>query len=31
LGTIRNEAEMAWDMQVVGSDLGFMFNTITQV
>src|SRR5580693_8314277 len=31
LGTIRNECEMAFDMQVVGADLGFMFNTITQV
>ncbi len=31
LGTIRNEAEMAWDMQIVGKDLGFMFNSITQV
>lgn len=31
LGTIRNEAEMAFDMQVVGSDLGFFFNGITSV
>ena len=29
LGTIRNEAEMAFDMQVVGSDLGFFFSGIT--
>jgi hypothetical protein len=29
LGTIRNEAEMAFDMQVVGSDLGYFFNAIT--
>lgn len=31
LGTIRNEAEMAFDMRVVGNDLGFFFNTITSV
>jgi len=31
LGTIRNEAEMAFDMQPVGTDLGFFFNAITQV
>jgi hypothetical protein len=31
LGTIRNECEMAFDMQVVGSDLGFYFSVITQV
>lgn len=31
LGTIRNEGEMAFDMQVVGSDLGFFFNGITVV
>ena len=31
LGTIRNEAEMAFDMQPVGTDLGFFFNGITQV
>ena len=30
LGTVRNEAEMAFDMQVVGSDLGFYFSGITQ-
>jgi hypothetical protein len=29
LGTIRNECEMAFDMQVVGSDLGFFFSNIT--
>lgn len=29
LGTIRNEAEMAFDMQVVGSDLGFFWSGIT--
>ena len=29
LGTIRNECEMAFDMQVVGSDLGFFFSGIT--
>lgn len=28
LGTIRNEADMAFDMQVVGSDLGYFFNGI---
>jgi hypothetical protein len=26
--TVRTEAEMAFDMQVVGSDLGYFFNTI---
>lgn len=31
LGTIRNEAEMAFDMQIVGKDLGFYFSVITQV
>jgi len=29
LGTIRNECEMAFDMQVVGSDLGYFFSGIT--
>ncbi len=29
LGTIRNESEMAFDMQVVGSDLGFFWSGIT--
>lgn len=29
LGTIRNEAEMAFDMQVVGADLGFFWSGIT--
>jgi hypothetical protein len=28
--TIRTEAEMAFDMQVVGTDLGYFFNGITQ-
>ncbi len=28
LGTIRNEADMAFDMQVVGSDLGYFFSGI---
>lgn len=28
LGTIRNEGEMAFDMQVVGSDLGYFFSGI---
>ncbi len=28
LGTIRNEAEMAFDMQIVGSDLGFFWSAI---
>lgn len=28
LGTIRNEGEMSFDMQVVGSDLGFFFSGI---
>lgn len=28
LGTIRNEADMAFDMQVVGQDLGFFFSSI---
>ncbi len=31
LGTIRNEAEMAFDMQVVGADLGFFWSAITTV
>ena len=30
LGTIRNEADMAFDMQVVGSDLGYFFSGIVQ-
>lgn len=30
LGTVRNEVQMAFDMQVVGSDLGFFFSGITQ-
>lgn len=30
LGTIRDEAEMAFDMQVVGKDLGFFWSNITQ-
>jgi hypothetical protein len=29
LGTIRNECEMAFDMQVVGADLGFFWSGIT--
>jgi hypothetical protein len=29
LGTIRNEAEMAFDMQIVGKDLGFYFSGIS--
>lgn len=29
LGTIRNECEMAFDMQVVGKDLGYYFSGIT--
>ncbi len=29
LGLVRNECEMAFDMQVVGSDLGYYFTTIT--
>jgi hypothetical protein len=28
LGTIRNECEMAFDMQIVGSDLGFFWSGI---
>lgn len=28
IGTIRNEVEMAFDMQVVGSDLGFFYSGI---
>lgn len=28
LGTIRNEADMAFDMQVVGTDLGYFFSGI---
>lgn len=31
LGTIRNEAEMSFDMQVVGADLGFFWSGITVV
>ena len=30
LGTIRNECEMAFDMQIVGSDLGFFWSNIVQ-
>lgn len=30
LGTIRNEGEMAFDMQVVGTDLGYFFQGIVQ-
>ena len=30
LGTVRTEAEMAFDMQVVGKDLGFYWSGITQ-
>lgn len=30
MGTIRDEAEMAFDMQVVGSDLGVFFSGIVQ-
>lgn len=29
VGTIRNECEMSFDMQVIGSDLGFFFSAIT--
>lgn len=29
IGTIRNEVDMAFDMQVVGADLGFFFSGIT--
>lgn len=29
VGTIRNECEMAFDMQVVGSDMGFFWSGIT--
>lgn len=28
LGTVRDEAEMAFDMKTVGTDLGYFFNTI---
>lgn len=28
IGTIRNECEMAFDMQIVGTDLGYYFDTI---
>ena len=31
LGTVRNEAEMAFDMQIVGKDLGFFWLAITQI
>ena len=31
LGTVRTEAEMAFDMQVVGKDLGFYWSAITQI
>ena len=30
IGTVRNEGEMAFDMQVVGSDLGYYFSGIVQ-
>ena len=30
VGTLRNECEMAFDMQIVGTDLGYFFNGITQ-
>lgn len=30
VGTIRNEGEMAFDMQIVGSDLGYYWDGITQ-
>lgn len=30
LGTIRDEAEMAFDMQIVGSDLGFFWSGIVE-
>lgn len=30
LGTIRNEGEMAFDMQIVGTDLGYFFAGIVQ-
>ena len=29
LGTVRTEGEMAFDMQVVGKDLGVFFSAIT--
>ena len=29
VGTVRNEAEMAFDMQIVGTDLGYFFSGIT--
>jgi Phage major capsid protein E len=31
LGTVRTEGEMAFDMQVVGKDLGYFFSGITQI
>jgi hypothetical protein len=30
LETVRTEAEMAFDMQVIGSDLGYHFSSIVQ-
>lgn len=30
LGTVRTEAEMAFDMQAIGTDLGYYFNGIVQ-
>jgi hypothetical protein len=30
LGTVRTEAEMAFDMQVIGKDLGIRFKGIVQ-
>ena len=30
VGTIRNECEMAFDMKLVGSDLGYYFSAIVQ-
>lgn len=30
VGTIRNEAEMAFDMQITGTDLGYFFASIVQ-
>lgn len=29
LGTVRNECEMSFDMQIIGKDLGVFFNSIT--
>jgi hypothetical protein len=31
MGLVRIEGEMAFDMQVVSSDLGFFYSAITQV